>query len=146
MNGFKMYNGLLPSSPSADFEPVKHDVDRTQAEILDLVFSVDPLTGLPSSAIGKYLSDDIDPEVRDFIEKKILVDLPKEVCNYPDEVRNALKGVDPDFMVKCQRARFESLDEYHDRILNFIRKDLQTKDSKERYNELIKWYHEKFKL
>lgn len=144
MNGFKIYSNLPSSTMVVDYEPIKVDVDRTQNEVLDYVFSIDPLTGLPSSAIGRYLSDEIDDEVRSFIEKHILTDLPQEIKDYPDEVRNALNKVDDDFMIKCQRMRFESLDEYHERVQSYIKKDLQTKESKSRYNELISWYNEKF--
>ena len=59
--------------------PVLVDKSRSaDDDILDLIYSVDPLTNLPSGSIEQYLSDKTNSQVRDYIEKVIFKDTHHE--------------------------------------------------------------------
>ncbi len=53
------------------------DDDNPEKQILGLIFAPDPLTGMPSSDISIYLSDKTNPQVRDYIQRFLMSELPK---------------------------------------------------------------------
>lgn len=98
-------------------EPVRTSKD----DLLDLIFAIDPVTGFPSGSISQYLSDNTSDEVRDFIEKNILVDLPSQTdYSLPEAVNMAFRELEPDFQLNMMRKPFESLGEYEGRIKSYF--------------------------
>lgn len=121
--GSKMYRHLEGLS----FEdPVVCDVPEASVlksgdEILDVIFSPDPVTGLPSGSLSMYLSDKTNDEVRSYIEKNLLFDTSSSAVTSSPEVyskfRNEIQGLQSDFIARCSRNRFESLQDYERRIM-----------------------------
>jgi len=140
-HGFSHLRGL----DSVEFMPYpKVDVPVPEVkspgeDILDQIYSIDPLLNVPNGTIYQYLSDKTSVEVRDFIEKNILVDLPKTSVEVPDNMREALYDLDSEFIAKTSRNRFETNEDYESRVhgyLQDLRKSL--KDESERKNWLDK--------
>lgn len=123
MNGFRIYNGLsdvnycpIPSCPIVETE-----VRDKNQDILDLIFSVDPLTLLPVGSIAMYLSDKTNKEVVEFIEDNLLKEFKQSnVANYPQAVRDGLRELDSKFMCEISRNRFETTEEYEFRVRDYL--------------------------
>lgn len=135
--GYKTQSmALCPKDiPEVDkIEPVR----TSQDDLLDLIFAVDPITGFPSGSVSQYLSDKTSDEVRDFIEKNILVDLPSQTdSSLPEAVNMAFRELEPDFQLNMMRKSFESLGEYESRIKTYFN-DLQKKELDKRIAERVK--------
>lgn len=117
------------------------------SDMLDLIYCIDERTGLPSGSIEQYLSDKTNDQVRSFIEKNILVDLPDSVTSVPQNLRESLLELDSDFIAKTSRNRFESRDDYERRVQTYfedIEKDKTYKKSigkiRSRMENLLKEY------
>lgn len=139
MIGFRQYRFLPSATRVVDFVPDVSESRKDSDDIMDLVFACDPVTGFPASSIGRYLSDNVSDEVRNFIEQKIMVDLPQDSTNMPDNVVRQLRNLDPDFQSACVRKRFESLDEYSARISSYIDRLNNESKSNKAYKEFIEW-------
>lgn len=99
-----------------DPAPVKDDSDFQR--VLDAIFSVDPVSGLPISDISYYMSPNGDPVIRDWLMNNLLK--PRASASgqtldgdYDDVIKEFSRGVD------------ESVDSYRERMFN-IRKEAQS--------------------
>lgn len=144
--GYSQYSPDLVMSDIVDFVPTEKEVLSKSDDLLDLIFCADPVTGFPSGSISQYLSDKTSDEVRDFIEKKILVDLPSQsdTSDYPEQIRSAIRELDPEFQLNCMRKRFESLDEYESRVKGYFDKIQSDKDSQKRLSDFMKSMKKRF--
>lgn len=120
--GFRQY-GALSHIKYVKHKPLKEvvsDIRDKNDEMLDLVFSVDPLTNLPCGSIDQYLSDKTRDEVRLFIERYLLVDLPDTSMSVPPNLREDLLSLDSDFIAKVSRNRYESTEDYEARVQKYF--------------------------
>lgn len=123
MNGFRIYNGLsginycpFPSCPSVETE-----VRDKNQDILDLIFSVDPVTLLPVGSLAMYMSDKTNKEVVEFIEDNLLKEFKQSnVGNYPQAVIDGLRELDSKFMCEISRNRFETTEDYEIRVRDYL--------------------------
>lgn len=142
MNGFRIYKNLLSPTEIVSFE--KPVPQRSESEdIMDIVFAVDPLTGFPATSIGQYLSDNVADSVRSFIERKILIDLPQGESIIPDGLRESVRHLDPDFQINCMRERFESIEEYEERMTKYLKSLEDRENSTATYKKVTEKLREK---
>lgn len=60
---------LKPADVKSEF--VESKVDASE-QILDVIFGVNPFSGLPENDVALYLSDKVDPAIKDFIASQLL--------------------------------------------------------------------------
>ena len=125
MNGFRRFNGLanLTFNVPEPILPSKKDVPDSSERILDLIFSVDSF-GWPCSSYATMLSDKTSDEVRQFIQSTLfngganiqhLVDNPS--------LLNEFDNLSSEFISRCHRNRFESIEDYESRLQEIMHDD-----------------------
>lgn len=135
MLGYNIFKGLEGVQYMSTEHPVLVDKSRSaDDDILDLIYSVDPLTNLPSGTIEQYLSDKTNSQVRDYIEKVIFKEIPRD--EYPDGLRDEILKLDSDFIVKTSRNRFESLDDYEKRVESYFNEIENSKEFEKKVAKL----------
>lgn len=94
------------------------DVKQPDLALLDLIFGIDPTTGLPVGDLSVYLGDKANPEVKFFIESQLLQERKdiNGVSNLATEVTNQFKTLTDDDIVKFTRNHNESREEYANRL------------------------------
>lgn len=90
-------------------------------KMLSLIYLPDS-SGLPRGAMQVYLSDKASPEMRQFIEQNILVDIPSDNNSKFD-------GLDDDFKLAFERGELESREAYIERI-NKLMRDYDEREAK----------------
>lgn len=113
---------LIPSVEIGE----KPDVLHSDSQLLDYIYSVDPVTSLPSGDLAIYLGDKANPEIRNFIEMNLLQENidGKSPLSLPDDVINKMKGVITDDDVAFfTRNHNESREEYADRLKLYFLKE-----------------------
>ena len=141
MNGFRQYSGLndvsyCPVSPCTSVETEVRDKNQ---DILDLIFSVDPVTLLPVGSLAMYMSDKTNKEVVEFIEQNLLREFKaNENLNLPQAVRDGLRTLDSKFMAEISRNRFESVEDYELRVRNYLDNLKHENDMKSLREKIVK--------
>ena len=95
------------------------DSINSDSQLLDYIYSVDPVTSLPCGDLAIYLGDKANPEIRNFIEMNLLQPRSdgKSVMDIPQDVLNKMKSVvGDDDIVQFSRNHDESREEYADRM------------------------------
>lgn len=141
MSGFYCFRGLKDLNYSSSIPPViESPVQSEQERLLDLIYTADPDTGFPSGAIEQYLSDKTSDQVRSFIERTILKEIPSGSSAIPLSLHDEVLKLDPEFIAKTARHRFESLDAYESRVESYFneieeskRKDIYVKELRKRF-------------
>lgn len=99
----------------ADVKPENVDVKADASEqILDVIFGVNPFSGLPENDVALYLSDKVDPAIKEFIASQLLQPNP-DVKGVPDE--------QADILFDLIRQPEESLSDYAVRVRGIIESD-----------------------
>lgn len=140
-HGFSHLRGLdsIEFMPYPKVDVAVPEVKSSGEDILDQIYSIDPIQNVPCGTIYQYLSDKTSVEVRDFIEKNILVDLPSTGVDVPDNMRQALYDLDSDFIAKTSRNRFETNEDYEARVHGYLQEmQKKLKDDSERKSWLDK--------
>lgn len=129
MIGFRIYMNLdkVKSLPAQDVE-VKDVAPTSVDDMLNLIYALDPLTGLPGGAISMYLSDKTNQQVREFIEKNILVEHDNGEHDYPASIREDILKLDSEFIAKTSRNRYESREDYEARVEQYFNEIEKQKD------------------
>lgn len=116
-------------------EPPEMELDETQLKaVLDEIFSVDPVSGLPRGDIQYYLSAEGNPQVKQWLENNLLK--PRMLSsNTPD-------GVTDDMLAEFSRKKDESASAYEERLMSIYdaakaeyQKNLDSLNSFESQNE-----------
>lgn len=144
MSGFYCFRGLKDLSYSPAISPViETPVQSEQERLLDLIYSADPDTGFPSGAIEQFLSVKTSDQVRSFIERTILKEIPNQSSGIPVSLHDEVLKLDPEFIAKTARHRFESLDAYEARVESYFneieeskRKDDYVRQLRERFQNV----------
>lgn len=146
MNGFRIYMNLDKVKPLLADPIVREEVAPSSAdEMLNLIYSVDPLTNLPAGALGQYLSDKTNEQVRQFIEKNILVEHDNGLHDYPSDIREQMLKLDSNFIAETSRNRYESVEDYEARVKSYFDKIESDKEYQKRVEMLKKHYEESSK-
>lgn len=135
--GFYLQRGILGAEfVQPDFSPEVELVRSKDDDVLDLVFQCDPVTGWPMSSYQAYLSDKTSDEVRSFIEKTLLKE--HSFQDYPSDIKQDLQSIDSDFMVKCCRNQYETIEEYESRVSSYLDDITHDEEVSKRIKELEK--------
>ena len=99
---------------------MKNDSDN---QLLDVIYAPDLFTGLPQSDIAVYLSDKVDPAIREFVASQLMTPNPN------------LQGVDDansDILFDLVRQNGESVADYAVRVREIVSQDslIREKESK----------------
>ena len=105
-----------------DCEEVEMKND-SQNQLLDVIYAPDPFTGLPQSDIAVYLSDKVDPAIREFVASQLMTPNPN-----PQGVDDA----NSDILYDLVRQDGESVSDYAVRVREMVAQDslIREKESK----------------
>lgn len=91
------------------FKPSEH-ASTPMDSILSVIYSPDPVSGLPVGDIGFYVSDKANPEIKQFILSQLLVDTSQAANPV------APKGLSDSDILLLSRQSGESNDQYMARL------------------------------
>lgn len=100
-------------------------VNNSSADaIFDSIFSMNPRTGLPDGDIAMFMSEKTSPDIRDFIRTQLMS---------PNGVKadTTFDGLTDDELHEFSRKDFESVTQYRDRLLNFLRESNKPAETNE---------------
>ena len=105
---------MVQCCPCVDSEDV-HDPNQA---LLDLIFGINPATGLPEGDLSVYLGDKANPEIRNFIESQLLKERSDVhgLSGLSTEVTNKFRDLSDDDVAFFSRNHGESRQEYADRL------------------------------
>ena len=125
LSSLSLYDGVSFNDLKLD-EDI--DFDRSQSEldsILNEIFSVDPLTGLPKGDLQYYFSKDGNPAVKDWLERNLVMPRSNVGSTSGEDVTD-------DLIHEFSRKSGESIDDYSLRLLRLrdeAMKNLQPLDN-----------------
>ena len=110
---FACYKGLDLSDEGRNIPvyPVPEVIDSPLQSILDEIFAVDPLTGLPKGDIQYYMSSEGNPQVKQWIENNLLQ--PRVISG-----SSTTEGVTDDMIAEMSRMKGESVSDYQNRLIS----------------------------
>ena len=94
--------------------PEVSDRNSEENAVLDVVFGVDPFTGLPQNDVAVYMSDKVPQEIREFVGANLLHPMPKSEGvpdDHSDILHDLVRGVN------------ESVSDYAVRIRDIVESD-----------------------
>ena len=136
-NGFSQYCGLADVKPMPVVRVEKSKVDRQDKDkdILDFIFACDPITGFPTGSLSHYLSDETRTEIKDYIERYLLRDIPEShFLQFPQEIAQHIKELDSNFVFDCMRGPYETAEMYKDRLTSWM-KELSVSEKNKKWTE-----------
>lgn len=115
--GFTQYNQIA----DYDFEPVKPDEkpdERTSSDnlVFDEIFAVNPVTKLPDGDIACFMNENTSEAVRQFIIQNLTSD-----NGSLSDSSGEFSQLDDDDIALFTRNSGESMSDYRDRLVNFVR-------------------------
>lgn len=88
-------------------------------ELFNLIFSVDPITGLPQGDLAVFMNENTSPEVRQYITQNLMLDVSSSAA--PSVMAKDSDSLDDDMINQLSRGSHESLSDYRDRMINFVK-------------------------
>lgn len=134
----RVYRGLENISY---IEPAALDVregipaDAAAEALYDMIFSTDSRTGFPTGAISMHLSEKTADDVRTFIEQKIMIEHGDQRGLVPVEMLKQGSLLDDEFIAQTVRQRFESDEQYEERLSSYMSKIREEETFKSRLAE-----------
>lgn len=122
----------------------KVDVADKNKQLLDFIFAVNPRTQMPSGDIACFLSADVNPQVKAFIEANLLRDIGDSSSEFSvsTDLQNKFRDViSDDDIAKYSRNNGESQEEYSFRLhaeFEKMRYENRMKASRSRLEKLLK--------
>lgn len=138
MNGFKRFDGLkdlkyiIPELVVSKENDVESSADR----VFNLIFSRDR-HGWPNSSVEVMLSPKTSEEVRNFIQQNLLIQKNEQHLFNDQKIINEFHNLSSEFIAKTSRNRYESIEDYENRLHGII-EDYQKE-------ETFKSFHEKLR-
>lgn len=106
---------LTPADVKPEISEKKKDVSD---QLLDVIYAPDPVTRLPQNDVAVYLSDKVDPMIKEFIASNLMAPNP-DVKGVPDE--------QSDILFDLIRGQNESVSDYAVRVRGIIEADNETR-------------------
>lgn len=113
--------------PELDFEKPMESHDSKDS-FLRIVYAIDSRTKLPNGDLQYLVSEKVNPEVREWILKNLLVDVSASAF------RSAVKGLSDDDIANLAKQPTETLHDYLSRVNVFMH------DNADSYERLAKAY------
>lgn len=100
----------------------KNDVPDKLKQLVDIIYSVNPKLGYPQGDLAIWLSDNANPEIKDFIQKNLhLSSEPSSPVEMSTDLQNQLKrAITDDDIAAFSRKRDETSEEYSKRIYGYL--------------------------
>ena len=115
---YKDYDGIVNFDAIAPLKCSPKEVveseDVEKQSLLNMIYDINPETGLPSNDIGVVLNKHASPEVLQFIKDNLMSDVSKSAVS---PVRD---GIDEDTAFTLMRGQNESRNDYISRVRNFL--------------------------
>lgn len=132
---YAVFSQIVIQSTNGMPEPPEMELDETQLKaVLDEIFSVDPVSGLPKGDIQYYLSAEGNPQVKQWLENNLLK--PRM------SLSNTPEGVTDDMIAEFSKKKGESVSAYEERLMSLYdsakaeyQKNLDSLNSLEPQNE-----------
>lgn len=132
------YNNRFNTLSNITFKQGKREIRRVDVpdkykQLLDLIYKVDPVTGLPSGDIGIYLSDSANAEVKDFVRQQLMrpsIDDGQGLSMSTSTINQLRQTITDDDIAQFSRDDNETVEDYAERIsqsLNRMRFDAYKK-------------------
>lgn len=124
--GFRDFEGIL-SSPLIMSEGKKRKVEKLPVkgqELFDMIFSVNPLTGLPQGDLALFMNENTSPEVRQYISQNLMSDNSQGLA--PSVSAPDRESIPDDVIVELSRHDGESLTSYRDRMIDYVKSQAQS--------------------
>lgn len=110
--------GIVPCLVS-DKEKSKMIPPRPEDSLLSLVYSLDPITKLPTGDLGYLVSDKANPEVKNWILQNIMIDVSSAAAPAPP------KGLSDDDIASLARDPHESSQAYMERVNQYAKSNIE---------------------
>lgn len=122
--GFTQYNQIA----DLDFEFIKPDEkpdERVTPDnlIFDEIFAVNPVTKLPDGDIACFMNENTSEAVRQFIIQNLTADNGSSSDSFGE-----FSALDDDDIAMFTRNSGESVSDYRDRLVNFVRDSYKKKE------------------
>lgn len=116
------------------------DVIEPNQQLLDLIFGVDEVTGLPVGDLSYYLGENTNPEVKRFIELNLLSEnADSGSLSLPTDVMNKMREtITDDDIARFSRCKDESKEDYACRINDFFNQERLRRAEEQRHKEFRK--------
>lgn len=108
---FDVVDGAVLDAPS--------DVVDKNQQLLDLIFTNDPVTGMPTGDLALFTNEKANPEIKRFIELNLLHENAEvgSSLNLPDDIANKFRGtINDDDIAQFSRNHDESREDYANRM------------------------------
>lgn len=138
MLGFNRYKGLediVYIQP--DDVSVSVDVRSQHEDLLDLIYSIDPITGFPSGAYQMFLSEKTSDDIRKFISDYLMNNNQSAGLDLPQDVLDQYNQLPTEFIAQVYPSRYETTEQYETRISEYINQYRQEEDFRRKYDELF---------
>lgn len=107
---FSQFSGLCPDTLSNPLEDLEPEILNDELQIvLNEIFAVDPITGVPKGDIAYYLSADGNPQVKDWIMNNLLQ--PRAA-----QTGSSIDGLTDDLIAEFGRQSGEDFESYAARL------------------------------
>lgn len=129
-----------------EYVPSVNDVTMKDDPLLDYIFGVNPVTGLPEGDIAMFLSDKTNPEIKNFISQQLLIEngSSDEGLSLPDSVTNRFREViSDDDIASFSRNHGETTQEYASRLRNWFAEEKQRNAEKRDLQKFRSLLHDK---
>lgn len=111
--GFNEFRNLKGKVITRKFSDDKEVVSRdANQHLFDLIFAVNPITKLPSGDVQQYLSDNVSPQIREFIRQQFLQPSNGGVIDS--------HGLSDDEISDLSRHSGESFTDYKNRMVDYV--------------------------
>lgn len=143
MNRLMLFSERLQPQTGAESKPLDapaSDVKKKDSQLLNYIYSVNPVTGLPQGDLAVYLGEKANPQVRAFIEMNLLQETENSKSGFklPDEVINKFREhISDDDIAAFSRNHGETKEEYADRMKLYMLQEKQRR-AKQRYESQLK--------
>lgn len=107
-------------------EPTPPDTENR--ELFDIIFAVNPLTKLPDGDIAVFMNQNTSPEVRQFIQQNLQTEVPDNLLAPTVSDSDLEKFGGADGFENFRRRNGESIENYRDRVIDFVKELNKPKD------------------
>ena len=124
--GFRDFEGVLscPLIMSVGKRRKVENLPVKGQELFDMIFSVNPLTGLPQGDLALFMNENTSPEVRQYITQNLMSDNSAGIV--PSVSAKDSDSISDDMIVELSRRDGESLGSYRDRMIDYVKSQAQS--------------------
>lgn len=139
--GFNRYRNLLDSN-IVDGDPIVEktsEVKSPEEVIIDQIFSCDE-NGWPRSSWEVFLSKKTSDDIRKYIQDNLMTLQSGQHAISDEKVVAAYRDLDSEFLAELSRNRYESVDQYEQRISEKIQQLRLSEETKKNFEAFKKKY------